>query len=61
MDLGAVSLLSSWFRIPFQGIRAPPQDISVLMDLVFPGQIHVVPQLFAGMEVTRLLYAVSQV
>ena len=50
----------SWFRIPFQGIRAP-LDISVLMDLVFPGQIHVVKQLSAEIEATRLLYAVSQV
>ena len=50
----------SWFRILFQGIRAP-LDISVLMDLVLPGQTHVVKQLSAEMEVIRLLYAVSQV
>jgi len=32
-------------------------DISVLMDLVFPGQIHVVKQVSAETELARLLYA----
>jgi len=38
------------------GIHAP-LDIIVLMDLVFPGQIHVVKQVSAGTELARLLYA----
>ena len=48
----------SWFRITFQGIHAH-LDISVLMDLVFPGQIHAVKQLSAETELIRLLCAVN--
>ena len=60
VDLGALYFFFSWLGITFQEIHAR-LVISVLMDLVFPGQKHVVKQPSAGTELIHLLYAVSQV
>ena len=55
-----VYFLFSWVGIAFQEIHAR-LVISVLMDLVFPGQKHVVKQPSVEMELMHLLYVVSEV